>query len=198
MNVQEAIEKRYSCRYYIPNRSLKDEDLALILNAGMRAPSGLGLEPWKFVVLTGDMSKLLEATNGQAHVQDASAVIALVNYKNELIEDDPSAFTSKFERSGFDLEKQQRYVDYAKIKGTQYYREQLMFAASQMTLQATELGLGTVVIGGFLPDKMGEILELNPRHYEVGLMLSIGYPAKEEVPQRLNRPIDEVVSYHKL
>ncbi len=198
MNVKEAIDKRYSTRYYDPQKEIPAADLALILKAGMRAPSGLGLEPWKFIVITGDRAKMFEASNKQQHIQDASLVIALVNYTKELVEDHPHVFTDKFEQSGFNEEKQQTYLEYAKVKGTQYFREQLMFAASQMSLQATELGIGSVIVGGYDQQQMGELLHLNPRHYQVGLLISFGYPNQERTSERENRDVADVVTYVNL
>jgi nitroreductase len=54
-----------------------DEVLSAILRAGLEAPSGYNLQPWRFVVVRSPEQKrrLREAAMGQAKVEDAGAVI---------------------------------------------------------------------------------------------------------------------------
>src|SRR5580658_6329380 len=53
------------------------EDLRRILNAGLHAPSGYNIQPWRFVVVqTPEQKKRLRAASfNQAKVEEASAVI---------------------------------------------------------------------------------------------------------------------------
>ncbi len=198
MNVREAVLARYSTRNYVVNAPVSHDKIELILEAGMFAPNGLALEPWKFEVLTGDMNKLKEATYGQQHIQDASFVIALVNYKKELIVDQPEIMADKWKKSGLTEQQISDYLGYAERLGTQYCREQLMFAASQMVLQAVELELGSVVVGGYDADKMAEILSLDTNYYEVGLLISFGVNADSGSKQRIRRNKEEVIKFHQL
>lgn len=92
MTVKEAIEKRRSTRYYDTEQKISEVDIETIIEAGRRAPNGFGLEPWKFLVLSGDMSKIKDSTYGQEHIQDASHVVALVNYKQNLVDQKPEVF----------------------------------------------------------------------------------------------------------
>lgn len=87
------------------------------------------------------------------------------------------------------------YIDTISFKGTQYYREQLMFAASQMVLQATELGIGSVVVGGYSPADIASVLGIDTEKYEVGLLISFGYPKPGEVKPRVIRDYDDVVTH---
>ncbi len=86
------------------------------------------------------------------------------------------------------------YLGYTKQLGTQYYREQLMFAASQMCLQATEHGIGSVVVGGYDKDMMANILGIDQRYYEVGLLVDFGIPQTNQLKVRNRRAISEVVT----
>lgn len=51
MNVNEAIYGRNSCRSFHMNQTIEAERVRSILKAGMQAPSGKNLQPWKFTVV---------------------------------------------------------------------------------------------------------------------------------------------------
>ena len=57
--------------------SVPDGVLSAILRAGLEAPSGYNLQPWRFVVVRNPEQKrrLREAAMGQAKVEEAGAVI---------------------------------------------------------------------------------------------------------------------------
>jgi len=46
----DIIFKRTSVRHY-SNRKISDEQMETILRAGMAAPSGMNLQPWRFIVI---------------------------------------------------------------------------------------------------------------------------------------------------
>ena len=50
MNVYEAIRSKRSIRHF-SDRSISDEDLTRILNAGRLAGSSKNSQPWRFIVL---------------------------------------------------------------------------------------------------------------------------------------------------
>src|SRR5215467_15631514 len=56
---------------------LPDEDLKKILEAGLQAPSGYNMQPWRFIVVRSEEQKrrLRAASYNQAKVEEASAVI---------------------------------------------------------------------------------------------------------------------------
>lgn len=198
MTVREAVDTRRSTRYYQQDKKISNEDMTIITEAGRKAPNGLALEAWKFVVLTGDFSKIAEATYGQPHVQDASHVVALVNYKQEYIDESPEVITDLLKAKGFPQERIDGYLSMLGSRGTQYYREQTFFAASQMVLQAAGLGIGSVVVGGFDPQKMAEAIGLDTDKYQVSLVVDFGYPVEGETKPRTLRDVNEVVSYIEL
>jgi len=74
MDLFEAIEKRASVRDLQPVE-VPDDDLARILDAGRRAPSGMNRQPYEFIVVreTQSLRKLAEA---QACIGDVSVVVA--------------------------------------------------------------------------------------------------------------------------
>src|SRR5262249_13700496 len=59
---------------------VKDADLKQILEAGLEAPSGYNIQPWRFVVVRDPQQKkaLRGAAFGQQKVEDAGAVIVAI------------------------------------------------------------------------------------------------------------------------
>lgn len=53
MNVSEAIDQRISTRAFL-DTPISKQDLAELLNAAQRSPSGGNLQPWRVIALTGD------------------------------------------------------------------------------------------------------------------------------------------------
>lgn len=198
MTVQEAVNTRRSTRYYQLDKKISSEDMKSITDAGRKAPNGLGIEAWKFVVLSGDFSKIADATYNQQHIQDASHVVALVNYKHEYITENPNVITDLLQLKGMPQEQITGYMSMLQTKGTSYYREQTFFAASQMVLQATGLGIGSVVVGGFDQQKMASVIGLDQDKFEVSLVVDFGYPISTDVQPRTIRAEEEVVSYIEL
>lgn len=198
MTVKTAINTRYSCRNYIQGIDISQGDIDTILAAGQKSPNGMGLEPWKFIVLSGDFSKIKAGTNEQQHIQEAGIVIALVNYTSQYVIDNPQVMLERFKEIGLTAEQSDRYFEYACNKGTSYFREQLMFAGSQMVLQATELGIGSTIVGGFDPKQISDILKLDEKYFQVGLLISFGYPQNGSERTRIHRNIDEITDYIKL
>lgn len=198
MTVKEAIENRYSTRYLDPNKKISNEDIETIVEAGRRAPSGLSTEPWMFYVISGDVTKLQEASFGQAVIGNASHVIALVNYTKEYTDKHPEVFIEKYKRQGYPQEQIDRTVEMIQMfikDPTQYYREQTMIAGTQMVLQATELSIGSVMVGGYDPEAVAKLLELDTKYYEVSLLIALGYSTDTEKKQRVIRPVEEVVRH---
>lgn len=197
MTVKEAVEARRSTRYYQQDKKISDADMKIIVEAGRKAPNGLALEAWKFVVLSGDLKKL-EVAVDQNHVTSASHVVALVNYKHEYVQANPEVITDLLVAKGFPEDKLDKYMGAIDARGTKYYREQIMFAASQMVLQAAGLGIGSVIVGGFNPEAMAKVIDLDTEKYEVALLVDFGYAVEMEVEPRILRDEKEVVSYIEL
>src|SRR3989442_15572319 len=74
--LSQTIEERRATRHYEPTAVLED-DLRRILEAGLAAPSGYNLQPWRFVVVRDpeQRKRLREAAMGQSKVEEAPAVI---------------------------------------------------------------------------------------------------------------------------
>lgn len=62
----KTLEKRRSCRKFVPNKFPSTEDLNAILKAGVYAPSGMGKQPVKIIVITNkEMRDKISAENAK-------------------------------------------------------------------------------------------------------------------------------------
>ena len=165
MDVMEAIRTRRSVRAY-QDKTIEEEKLQSVLEAGRMAPSAKNMQEWKFVVVKdpGTRAKLAEAAKGQQFVAQAPVVIAACAVDTEYV------MTSGNKASLIDL----------------------AIAVDHMTLKAVEEGLGTCWIGAFHQDQAKEILGV-PDSANIVALLPMGYPGDEPKPKS-RKLMAEIVS----
>ncbi|MFP3570827.1 nitroreductase family protein, partial [Paraburkholderia sp. SIMBA_030] len=67
--MQAAIEGRFSCRAFLPNKAVAQKDIKEILCVASQAASGTNTQPWKVYVLQGERRDTL--VNEVCAVDDA-------------------------------------------------------------------------------------------------------------------------------
>lgn len=168
MDFRTLSAERYSLRKF-SERPVEQEKLALVLEAGRNAPTAHNLQPQRILVL--ESAQALEKADGCTGAHFHPPVMLVVAY-------DPQA-AWKREDDG----KNHGEIDAA-------------IAATQMMLQAADLGLGTTYVGMFDPEKLRsafpELAGLTPI-----ALLPLGYPAETARPSRLHtdrKPLEELVT----
>lgn len=187
----DAIDRRYACREFVGGEAPTREELALVVEAGRVAPSAFGLEPWRFVVVSADQrAAVAEACYNQPAAATATTLIAVVALVAAL---DPD---SAYVRARFTAEKRGDDLTSIYAAYRAHYRAdtigawaqgQCNFAAAQMLLQATHLGLASCPVGGFDGGALARALAL-PSGETPALLVALGrcaYPA----PERLRKPL---------
>jgi nitroreductase len=163
-------------------REIPDEDLKKILEAGLQAPSGFNMQPWRFVVVRSEeqKKKLRLASFNQANVEEAAVVIAVCadadGWRNGDLEE--------MLRLGREGGMPETYAAQAQVSIPHYLAnhpnltawlyKQTMIAFTYMMLMAEALGYDTAATEGFDEDKIREALKL-PLSYRVPALLSVGY-----------------------
>jgi nitroreductase len=167
MTVLEAIRKRYSCRAY-QDRPIEQEKLDQIFEAARLAPSAKNLQDWRFVVVTDKEKKqqVAETTNRPEVFGRAAAIIAACSNSDDIM------------KCGQPVGP----IDVA-------------IALDHISLQATELGLGTCWIGSFDPQKVRAVLNI-PGDIAVIELMALGYPANRR-RETTREPIENIVCYEK-
>jgi nitroreductase len=157
-------------------------DLKRILEAGLNAPSGYNMQPWRFVVVrTPEQRRRLRAASyNQAKVEEASVVIVACGdadgWRNGDLEE-----MLRLGRQGGMTENyaEQAAVTIPYFLGNHpnlpaWLCKQVMLAFTTMMLMAEVLGYDTAPMEGFEADKVCEVLKL-PLSYHVVALLAIGH-----------------------
>ena len=163
-------EKLSAARYSLrkfDSRPVEQEKLALILEAGRNAPTAHNKQPQRMFVIQSPEA-LEKADDCHFH----APVVIAVGY-------DPQ-------------ESWHRETD-----GKDHGEIDAAIAATQMMLQAADLGLGTTYVGMFRPEDLVRTFpEMEGLHMIA--MLPLGYPAEGAHPAKLHglrKPMEELVKY---
>ena len=167
MNLHQIIEKRFSVRNF-SNTPVEPEKLNLVLDAGRLAPSAVNFQPWHFIVvqLAENLKKIHEI------------------YPREWIETAPVVIIACSDHSQ-SWKRKSDGKDSADID--------ISIAVDHMTLQATELGLGTCWVCNFDSKKCSELFNI-PEHIEPVVVLPIGYPVVF-APEKRRKPLEEIMHW---
>lgn len=159
------------------------EDLKQILEAGLNAPSGYNMQPWRFIVVQSPEQKrrLRAASYNQAKVEEASAVIVACGDADGWRKDldlmlqlgreggMPESYAAQARSSvpnylsSFTSEQMRAWLN-----------KQVMLAFTHMLLTAEVMGYDTAPMEGFEQDKVHEVLRL-PLSYWVVALLAVGH-----------------------
>lgn len=168
MAFSDLVKQRYSVRKY-DSRPVEAEKLAMILEAGRLAPTGVNYQPQRILVVQGeDMEKM----KGCSPCIFGAPVVLVVCYdKNE----------SWKSRTGREI---------GDVDGT--------IVLTQMMYQAEELGIGSLIVGMYKEPLLRERFCI-PENLEIVALLVMGYAADDCEPHPelhpSRKPIEETVFY---
>lgn len=180
MTFKELILARQSVRRYAET-PVEAEKIDQCLEAARLAPSASNSQPWKFVVIDKQpvLSEVAKATFSDIQLINkftltSPAIVVIVVEKAKLI----TRLAMLVKKKEWPL------ID-------------IGITAEHFSLQATELGLGTCMIGWFDEDKIKKLLHI-PSDKSIGLLITVGY-AIDGYPQRtkIRKPMEEIVRYNR-
>lgn len=202
--IVNALKYRYATKKFDPNKKISKEHLDLLLEAARLAPTSMGFEPWKMIVLEDqEVRQALKpfAWGAQNALDNASQYIVFIaNKKPDLIfgsqhidhmlkdihkvPDNVYEFFKKaytdFSTKHFNtLESDRAAFDWA--------AKQAYIVMSNIMLTAALIGIDSCAIEGFQPREFDRILgsELklyDLEHYSACVTLALGY--RNELPHR--------------
>ena len=179
--LSEAIHGRRATPSF-DSTPIPTEDLKTILEAGLAAPSGYNMQPWRFVVVQAPEHKrrLRAASYNQAKVEEASAVIVACGDADGWRRDldlmlqqgreggMPESYAAQAKTS-----VQSFLTSFSSEQMRGWLNKQVMLAFTHMLLMAEVLGYDTAPMEGFEQDKVHEALRL-PLSYHVVALLAVG------------------------
>ncbi|MCX7709539.1 MAG: nitroreductase family protein [Clostridia bacterium] len=181
--VLRTIKKRRSIRSF-KEEQIKQEELELILEAGMYAPSGHNEQPWHFTVIQN--KELIQYMADKAKEIMVSADIEwmrrmALNPRTNITYKAPTLIVVSARKTAIS------------------WMADCSAAIQNMLLAAESLNIGSVWIGllRFFYTQQDEVKKLNiPEGYEPVYSVALGYKALEKEPVAPKRVVD-VVNYIK-
>ena len=209
----DLIKQRKSVREYL-EKDIPNKDLKTILEAGYLAPSWMNSQPWKFILVKNQETKVLlcELSSNQPHVKNANALIVCVADKNGWSKEE---FGEVLAARGIGESGREKIFNipmfYPVLLGEDKVLmrsvEQVTYAVSYMMLQAKELGVDSCIIGALsneatvvkpeIMEKVDKVLNLSKGQVIITI-ITLGY-AKEETPTvKQRKDFDKVIHFEKL
>jgi nitroreductase len=180
MSLNELILARQSVRRYA-GTAVEPEKLSQCLEAARLAPSASNSQPWSFIVVDRDPLR----------TDVAKATFSDIKLINKFTLQAPVLVVIVMEKAKLITRLAML------VKKKEWPLIDIGIAAEHFCLQATELGLGTCMIGWFEEEKIKKLLQI-PADKSIGLVISLGYAA-DGYPLRtkIRKPMDEIVRYNK-
>jgi nitroreductase len=181
-SLPDAIRERRSTPSF-DGAPMPADDLRTILEAGLAAPSGYNVQPWRFIVVQSQdqKKKLRAACFNQAKVAEASVVIVCCGDADSWRRDADDIVRMGLEggmSEGYAAQLKDYVEAYLLSLNTDqmhgWLNKQVTYAASYMQLTAECMGYDTAAMEGFEQDEVHEALRL-PLSYWVVSLLAIGH-----------------------
>ena len=183
METLEAIRTRRSVRKF-SNRPVEPEKLRAVLEAARQAPSWANMQCSRFVVV--------EDPEAKARISELSYVEAFfatrgykANPAQKALAEAPVVIVVCAEPANS-----------GELRGQEYYLADVGIATQNLMLAAHDLGLGSVFVGVFDEEQVGELLGIPAELRIVGLF-PLGYPLEEAKAGPPRKPLEELVHYGK-
>ncbi len=173
MNFETLAKTRQSCRNYDPSKAVEDEKIQSVLQVAALSPSACNGQPYHFTVCRGELAKqVAKATTGMGlngFAKDAPVLL--------VISEEPYSRTAALG---------------AKVKGNDYRSIDIGIACAYITAQATELGLGSCILGWIDDKKIRSLCNLTGA---VRLVITLGYAKEDDVLRNKKRKsLEELVT----
>lgn len=179
MDFLSLVKQRQSVRKY-QDKEVPHHVIDKCLEAARLAPSASNSQPWKWIIVDQPdvLAPVAKACNDMKainkFVAGAKAIAVIVLEKPKLITRIATT-----------------------IKKREWSLIDVGIAAEHFCLQATELGLGTCMIGWYNEKKIQEVLEI-PKNKSIALLIAMGYPPEDyENRVKIRKSLDEIKSNNK-
>ena len=182
----DALNWRYATKKFDAQRKIPTDDWNALEQSLVLAPSSIGLQPWKFFVVTDAAVKtqLMAASYRQPQVGDCSHFVAFT-VRRDIDEGHVDRHIARMaEVTGVTAESLAKFrtmtmrnLDQARTTGTLnvWQEHQIYIALGQFMVSAAVLGIDTCPMEGIEPEKYDEILGLAGSNYSTVVACAAGY-----------------------
>jgi nitroreductase len=182
----DTLQWRYATQKFDPARKIPAADWDVLEQALVLTPSSIGLQPWKFYIVTDAATKarLVPASYHQAKVADCSHFVVFT-VRKDLGHDHVDRHIARMaEVRGLTVESLGKFrqmatgnLDRARSEGRldQWQTHQVFIALGQFMVSAAVMGVDTCPMEGIDPQKFDEILGLAGSPYATVVACCAGY-----------------------
>ena len=172
----KLLNQRQSCRSF-SDKKVEDEKIIACINAASLAPSACNTQPYHFYI---------------AHTPESVAAVAEFAKFENLNQwvDTADAFVVITQEHA-DIPARIHQVT---LKDFRQY--DIGLAIENFCLEATELGIGTCILGAFNEEKLKEKLRITSCK-KIALLIALGYPENNEIRTKKRKPLEDVITYLK-
>jgi len=203
-----ALQWRYAVKKFDPARTIPASDWHALEQSLVLAPSSIGLQPWKFFVVTdaGVKTQLQAASYRQAQVAECSHFVVFSVRRNVDAEHVERHIRRMIEVLGVTEESLAKFrsmtlrnLDRAREAGTldTWQEHQIYIALGQFLAGAAVLGIDTCPMEGIEAAKYDDILGLAGSDYSTVVACAAGYRLPDDKYAAMKkvrfRPEDVVV-----
>ena len=180
MTFSELILARQSVRRYSP-ASVETGKIMQCLDAARLAPSASNSQPWSFIVVD-------DAT---LRTEVARATFTDIQLINKFTLQAPAFVVIVIEKARLITRLAMQ------VKKKEWPLIDIGIAAEHFCLQATDLGLGTCMIGWFDEKKLQKLLHI-PSDKSIGLVISLGYPEEGyKLRTKVRKSMAEIAAHNR-
>ncbi len=196
---------RHACKLFDETKTVPDETIRYILEAGRTSPSSFGMEPWKFLVVSNDTlkEKLRPLCWHQPQITTCSHLVIILA-AIESVRPQSGIPQKRFARRPLPPEKIDAYIDlYGNFLADTFSSDEKTYCwtarqcyialANMMTAAAYEK-IDSCPIEGFEKEKVEALLEIDTTQYQVAVITAFGYRVNLQSEQ-LRLPFEEVVEF---
>ena len=186
-----ALNWRYATQKFDPARKIADQEWQALEQALILSPSSIGLQPWKFFVITDAATKeqLKAAAWRQPQVTECSHFVVFSVRKNLGTEHVDRHIGRIVEVRGVPIESLEKFrkmtignLEKARADGRldTWQMHQVYIALGQFMASAAVVGIDTCPMEGFQPEMFDEILGLKGTDYASVVACAAGYRVADE------------------
>lgn len=177
---------------------VSSEDLEKILRAGLEAPSGYNLQPWRFVVVRDaeQRKRLRTAAHNQEKVEQAPLMIVACGDSEAWhgeVRDEVLRISQELGYGNPDHARAKIDKDFSKMSNIPLWlNRQVMIAFTHMMLMAEALGYDTAPMEGYEEEKVQAALKI-PASVRVVALLCIGRRRGDDKPYGGRLPLARTI-----
>lgn len=202
--ILEAMRFRYECKEFNGAKILQ-EDLEVILQAGLLAPSSFGLEHTRLLVVQDTEVKkaLQEASFNQKQITTSSEVVVFVGLMSALRTPSNYIDTMIRRKTGKDEAQYQAYKkaieskinSLSDVELIHWSLKQSYLMAQAMMDAAAFLGIDSCPMEGFDKKAVERILGIDSFREQVSLIVPFGYRKAQPTQPKIRLNYDELIKF---